>query len=74
MKYTVTIKWSELDQCFVVFLPEFKNIMQPVTHGNTYSEAAKNATEVLEMLVEEAQASGESLPEPQPWHSNAQVA
>ena len=58
MKYTLTIKWSDSDQCYVVFLPEFKNVMQPVTHGDTYSEAAKNASEVLEMLVEEAEPSG----------------
>ncbi|TAF05176.1 MAG: type II toxin-antitoxin system HicB family antitoxin, partial [Oscillatoriales cyanobacterium] len=30
MKYTVVIQWSEEDRCFVVFLPEFEDVMQPV--------------------------------------------
>lgn len=64
MKYTIVIQWSEEDGCFVVSLPEFENVMQPVTHGDTYVEALQNAEEVLELLVESAQANGESLPEP----------
>ena len=65
IKYTVEIKWSEADQCYVVFLPEFSDVMQPVTHGNTYDEAAKNAREVLEMLVSSNLDEGKSLPNPQ---------
>ncbi len=70
MKYSVTIQWSEEDRCYVAFLPEFKNVCQPVTHGDTYAEAAENAQEVLEMLIEE----GEPLPNPRTWHSNNRVA
>ena len=47
----------------MVFLPEFRNEMQPITHGETYEEALKNAQEVLEMLVEEYQEDGKPLPE-----------
>ena len=65
MKYTIVIQWSEADDCFVVFLPEFENVMQPVTHGETYAEAFQNAQEVLELLVESALAAGEMLPVPQ---------
>ncbi len=65
IKYTVEIKWSEADQCYVVFLPEFTNVMQPVTHGDSYDEAAKNAREVLEMLVSSDLEAGNSLPEPE---------
>ncbi|WP_008315265.1 type II toxin-antitoxin system HicB family antitoxin [Leptolyngbya sp. PCC 6406] len=65
MKYTIVIQWSEEDSCFVVFLPEFENVMQPVTHGETYAEAFQNAQEVLELLVESAIAAGETLPVPQ---------
>ncbi|WP_068814203.1 type II toxin-antitoxin system HicB family antitoxin [Phormidesmis priestleyi] len=61
MKYTIVIQWSDEDQCFVVLLPEFTDIMQPVTHGDTYDEALKNAQEVLELLVS-ALKSGEPLP------------
>ncbi|WP_029633107.1 type II toxin-antitoxin system HicB family antitoxin [[Scytonema hofmanni] UTEX B 1581] len=49
MKYTIVIKWSEEDQCYVVLLPEFTSVMQPCTHGDTYEEAVKNAQEVLEI-------------------------
>ncbi|TAE68277.1 MAG: type II toxin-antitoxin system HicB family antitoxin [Oscillatoriales cyanobacterium] len=52
MKYTVVIQWSEGDRCFVVFLPEFEDVMQPVTHGDSYEEAIYNAREVLELLIE----------------------
>ncbi len=63
MKYTIIIQWSEEDNCFVVFLPEFKNEMQPITQGETYEEALKNAQEVLELIVEEYQEDGKPLPE-----------
>jgi len=65
MKYTITIQWSDEDNCFVVFLPEFShNVMQPVTHGETYEEAIKNAQEVLELIIEEYQEDGKDLPQP----------
>ena len=62
MKYSITIQWSEEDNCFVVFLPEFEYVMQPVTHGDTYEEALKNAQEVLELLIESALNHNEPLP------------
>lgn len=65
MKYTIVIQWSDEDQCYVVFLPEFTHVMQPCTHGDTYEEALKNAQEVLELLIETALEDGEALPEPQ---------
>jgi predicted RNase H-like HicB family nuclease len=34
------------------------------SHGNTYSEAAKNGQEVLELLIESATQDGEPLPTP----------
>jgi len=74
MKYTIVIQWSDEDQCFVVLLPEFTDIMQPVTHGDTYDEAFKNAQEVLELLVESALRSGEPLPEPKRFGQALQIA
>jgi predicted RNase H-like HicB family nuclease len=66
MKYTIVLQWSDEDNCFVVFLPEFsKNVMQPVTHGETYEEALKNGQEVLELIMEEYQEDGKDLPQPQ---------
>lgn len=64
MRYTIIIQWSEEDDCFIVFLPEFEDVMQPVTHGGTYVEAFQNAQEVLELLVESALEAGQDLPLP----------
>jgi antitoxin HicB len=47
-RYSVIIQWSEEDQVYVVTLPEFGCH----THGESYEEAAKAASEVLEMLIE----------------------
>jgi antitoxin HicB len=64
LNYTILIQWSQEDQCFVVMLPEFNNVSQPVTHGDTYEEALKNAQEVLELLIEIYQEDGKELPQP----------
>lgn len=62
MQYTILIQWSDEDNCFVVSLPEFTEIMQPCTYGETYTEAVHNAEELLELLVETAIEKGETLP------------
>lgn len=65
MHYTIEVKWSERDQAYVVVLPEWEGrVLMPVTDGATYEEAARKGAEVLEILVEDAKASGEELPEP----------
>lgn len=69
MRYTIFIQWSDEDNCFVVFLPEFTNVMQPCTHGNTYLEAIQNAQEVIELLVESAIEKGEPLPKRQKFQT-----
>jgi antitoxin HicB len=48
-RYTVIIQWSDEDQAYVVSLPEWGPYCK--THGATYEEAAKNAREVLEVLM-----------------------
>jgi antitoxin HicB len=59
------IEWSEEDLAYLVTLPEWADrVMMPATHGNSYSEAAKNGQEVLELLIETATEDGESLPSP----------
>jgi antitoxin HicB len=65
MKYTIIIQWSNEDKCYVVSLPDFTDIMQPCTHGDTDEEALKNAQEVLEMLISSYLEDGQPLPEPQ---------
>jgi antitoxin HicB len=58
------IKWSEEDDCYVVFLPEFTKAMQPVSDGKTYIEAAQNGEEALESIIQSYLAEGWSLPQP----------
>lgn len=59
--YSLLIQWSDEDGVYVVTLPEFGGYR---THGSTYEETAKNACEVLELLIETYQAEGRPLPEP----------
>ena len=65
MKYTIIIQWSKEDECYVVSLPDFTDVMQPCTHGDTYEEALKNAQEVLEMLISSYLEDGQPIPKPQ---------
>ena len=59
-KYRINIVWSDEDKCYLVELPEFANALQRYfTHGDTYAE------EVLELLIEDCEASGKPLPSPQ---------
>jgi predicted RNase H-like HicB family nuclease len=66
-RYSILIQWSDEDQKYIVSLPEFGPYAH--THGDTYEEAAKNAQEVLELLIETYEEQGISLPTP-----NLQVA
>ena len=74
MKYTILIQWSNEDECYIVSLPNFPDIMQPCTHGDTYEEALKNAQEVLEMLIESYLEDGQPLPDPQTLGKSLKVA
>jgi len=59
------IIWSDEDQAYLVSLPEWADrVMQPVTHGDTYEQAAQHGREVLDMLIEDAQQKGKPLPAP----------
>ncbi len=62
-KYKMVIQWSEIDDCYLVGLPDFLG-QEWRTHGDTYAEAVANGVEVLELLIEDYQQSGEPLPLP----------
>lgn len=62
--YSMLIEWSEEDRAYLVTLPEFVQVIQPVTHGSTYEEAACKGQEVLELLTSSASQDGELLPSP----------
>lgn len=65
MKYTIVIQWSDEDQCFVVLLPEFTDVMQPVTHRDT---------EVLELLIESSLENSKALLKPKTLGQSFQIA
>ena len=59
--YSITLEWDEVDHIYVVTIPEFPGCH---THGKTLEEAVRHAREVIEMLVDDARRSRESLPQP----------
>ena len=59
-KHSMFIQWSDLDQVYIVTLPEFGGCK---THGSTYEEAAKNGQEVLELLMESYLEQKRALPQ-----------
>lgn len=64
-QYSMIIQWSEIDQLFLVTIPEFRDrVIMPCTHGKTRQEAIVNGEEVIEMYLEAWQAEGEVIPEP----------
>ena len=71
--YSIVIQWSEVDQAFLVHLPEFPS-QHFVTHGTTYDEALQNGLEVIELLVESYQEEGRSLPSLRSAVMNLQAA
>lgn len=63
--YSMIIEWSEVDQAFLVTLPEWADrVNTPSTHGDTYEEAVRNGNEVLELLIESTLEDGDPLPQP----------
>jgi antitoxin HicB len=70
--YSMLIEWSDEDAAFLVSFPEWQGrVFNPITHGETYEEAARNGTEALEGLVASAQQHDERLPEPRTRQSAA---
>lgn len=64
-KDRVTIVWNQEDNCYLVYLRDLSNeILQPVSHGDTYQEALKNGKDVMEELILHLQATGKPLPTP----------
>jgi predicted RNase H-like HicB family nuclease len=59
--YSMNIQWDPRGDIYVVSIPEFPGAR---THGRTYEEAIKNALEVIELLIEDAQKAGEPIPPP----------
>ena len=59
--YSMLIQWDPRDTIYVVTIPELSGCR---THGDTYTEAIKNALEVIALWIEDAQKAGEPIPQP----------
>lgn len=63
--YSMIIQWSDVDQIFVVTIPEFADrVRMPCTHGDTHEDAAQAGLELIETFLEIWEEEGKSIPEP----------
>ena len=60
-KYSVSICYSESDNCYVASVPELIGCM---AHGGTYSEAMNEIQDAMELHIEMIQELGKELPQP----------
>lgn len=61
IKYELIIYWSEVDQAFIVEVPELPGC---AADGETYQEAVQNAEVVIQEWIATAQELGRPIPEP----------
>lgn len=61
IKYELIIYWSEVDQAFIVEVPELSGC---AADGKTYQEAVQNAEVVIQEWIATAQELGRPIPEP----------
>jgi predicted RNase H-like HicB family nuclease len=72
-KYKMVIQWSNIDNCYLVGLPDFPG-QEWRTHGDTYIEAVENGMEVLDLLIEDYRLANEALPSPSILDKKVEVA
>ncbi|HRI86812.1 MAG TPA: type II toxin-antitoxin system HicB family antitoxin [Candidatus Hydrogenedentes bacterium] len=60
-KYELIIYWSEIDNAFVVEVPELPGCM---ADGATYADAVANIQVVIDEWIETATALGRPIPQP----------
>ncbi|HEY9691101.1 MAG TPA: type II toxin-antitoxin system HicB family antitoxin [Oculatellaceae cyanobacterium] len=60
IQYELIIYWSEMDQTFIVEVPELPGC---VADGETYQEAVQNAEIVIQEWIATAQELGRPIPE-----------
>ena len=64
IRYELIIYWSDMDQSFIVEVPELPGC---AADGETYQEAVQNVEAVIQEWIETAQELGRSIPEPKGW-------
>lgn len=60
-KYTVVIKYCNVDNIYVASVPELRGCM---AHGDTQAEALEEIQTAIELWLETAQEVNEPIPEP----------
>jgi predicted RNase H-like HicB family nuclease len=60
-RYSMLIQWSDEDEAYIVTLPEFDNAK---THGDTYEEAARQGSDLIESFLMWSAQDGKLLPDP----------
>ncbi|HEY7976331.1 MAG TPA: hypothetical protein VID72_13370 [Ktedonobacterales bacterium] len=61
--YSMLIEWSDVDQAYIVTLPEWERVGALAhAHGATYTEAAQKGEELIAFLFEAAQHDGDRIP------------
>ena len=64
-QYSIIIEWSDENDTFVVFLPEWiDRYAMPCGDGKTYDEALQSAKDALETFIQFANDDGIVLPSP----------
>ena len=61
IKYEMISYWSDVDEAFLVEIPELPGCM---ADGETYQEAVQNAEVVIQEWIATTQSLGRSIPEP----------
>lgn len=61
IRYELIIYWSEVDQAFIVEVPELPGC---AADSGTYQAAVQNAEVVIQEWIETAQELGRPIPEP----------
>jgi predicted RNase H-like HicB family nuclease len=61
IRYELIIYWSDIDQSFIVEVPELAGC---AADGETYQEAVQNIEVVIQDWIDTAQELGRSIPEP----------
>ncbi len=60
IKYELIIYWSDVDQAFIVEVPELPGC---AVDGETYQEAVQNVEVVIQEWIETARELGRPIPE-----------
>jgi len=60
-KYEIILYWSDEDEAYVADVPELPGCM---AHGETQTEALKNAQSAIKLWLNTAKEFGDPIPEP----------